>query len=118
MSDKEQALQEALAELKKSVKSYGFQVSIGGWSLILGFIAIPIGIATGNKMLGACAVSWIASSFITSCSAAAMKKRDEITSLLARYEFLQQSKDSLASVTWKEGEPIIRQVPFGPISLN
>lgn len=118
MSDKERALQEALAELKKSVKNYGLQVSIGGWSLILGFIAIPIGIATGNKMLGACAVSWIASSFITSCSAAAMKKRDEIISLLARYESLRQSKDSLAGATQQEGGSIIMEAPFGPIGLN
>lgn len=69
-------------------------------------------------MLGACAVSWIVSSFTAIGASVTMKKRDEIASLLARHEFLEQAEKASIETTYKEDASSTQEVPFGPIGLN
>ena len=118
LSENKQELQEAIATLKNTIKSYDRQLSISGWATIAAFAMIPASIATGNKMLGACAVSWIVSSFTAISASVTMKKRDEIASLLARHELFEQAKKASIETTYKEDASSTQEVSFGPIGLN
>lgn len=118
MSENKEKLQEAVAELKNAVKNYDRQLAISGWATIAALAMIPASIATGDKMLGACAVTWIVSGFTAIGASVAMKKRDEIALLLANHEFFEQTKKQSAEVTRKEDNTRVQEAPFGPIGLN
>lgn len=117
MSEDSQNLEKAVAQLKKEVKNYDNHLAISGWLLIIALVAIPCSIAIGNKMLGGIAVSWIASSFVSIGSAITMRKRDEITSLLEKYELSERMKKASVQAADKEAANV-SEAPFGPIGLN
>jgi hypothetical protein len=105
--------QERLVALQKGLETsrtwYAFCGTLGTFAILL----VPLSILLGNKILGLCAVSWIAGSAFAFIAQAAKLKSNELREEIYIIELTDRFKVDLGNTAHRSVE-----TGFGSISMN
>jgi len=104
--------QQTVKFIESEIRVCKRRIGLAGWLLIAACISIPVSIFTGNKMLGFCAVSWLASSLVTASAyiSTSMEEEWQLKLDLAKGRGASAAKPVSSGITIRHD--------FGPIGLN
>lgn len=108
--------QEQIELLRKQIQTFNGQLSFAGWLLIASLIAVPVSVFSGSKILGACAISFLAGNFIAAGASAAKQKQDELESMIIKIRLIDGSESEVQEQG--DAKDIGASYGFNPIGLN
>jgi len=104
--------QQTIEFIESEIRGCKRRIGFAGWLLIMACISIPVSIFIGNKILGFCALSWLASTLVTASAYISTLKEEEWKLKLNLIKGRSVSAPSPVS-----SEVTIKH-DFGPIGLN